>query len=169
MSSLFQHKADAPFHISVGAILVNDEGRICVHYRTKETTPEMYMNTMGGLDESYTLMRETIENGESIEEAVLRGLHEEFGVEAEVLKYLGSIQLPELHARTRTFEKTTLYFLCKLTKVNERPTDDGESHTELRWETPEFLLEKMHAQGVRANREDLDESKIIQSYIAYGG
>ena len=165
--NLFQHHADSPFHISVGAVLVNNEGKILTHYRTVKTTPAQYLNTLGGLEDAYTLMRETIENGESIEGAVLRGLREEFGAEGTIEKYLGSIRIPQLHAKTRTFEKTTLYFQVTFTKQNERPTDDGESHTELIWETPEFLIERMREQGRTANREDLDESEIIEAYVTY--
>jgi ADP-ribose pyrophosphatase YjhB (NUDIX family) len=167
MKNLYQHQADSPFHISVGAVLVNEEGKIRTHYRTIKTTPAQFLNTMGGLKESYTLMRETIENGESIESAVHRGLQEEFGAEGEIMKYLGSIQIPELHAKTRTFEKTTLYFQVLFTKQNERSLDDGESHTELVWETPEFLIEKIREQGRMADREDLDESKIIEAYVKH--
>jgi hypothetical protein len=166
MRNLYQHQEDSPFHISVGAVLVNDEGKIRAHYRTTETTPEKYLPTMGGLESNYILMRETVENGESLESAVLRGIHEEFGAEGTIEKYLGSIQI-NLRAKIRTFEKTTLYFQVTLTKQNERPMDDGESHSELVWETPEFLIEQMRKQGKEADREDLDESKILESYVKY--
>lgn len=168
MKDLYKHQADNPFHISVGTVLINDKGKIRVHYKTMGTTPEEFLHTMGGLEEAYTLMRESIENGETIEEAVHRGLREEFGADGEVVKYLGAISIPELRARTRTFEKTTLYFLVKIKEEFERPVDDGESHTELRWEEPEFLIRKMKQQGVAADRGDLDESKIIESYLQYG-
>jgi hypothetical protein len=168
MRNLFQHHADSPFHISVGAVLVNTEGKIRAHRSTTETIPKELIHLMGGLKECYLLMRETIENGESIEGAVLRGLHEEFGAEGTIEKYLGSIQIPQLSAKTRTFEKTTLYFQVAFTKQKERPMDDGESFTELVWETPAFLIEKMKEQGNMANREDLDESKILEAYLTYG-
>jgi ADP-ribose pyrophosphatase YjhB (NUDIX family) len=166
MRKLFQHTADAPFHISVGALLVNSEGKILVHRMLRERMPDDVVHTIGNLDEAYILMRESLENGETLDQAVRRGLQEEFGAEGEVEKYLGSIQIL-VHAKTRTFEKTTLYFQVVFTKQNERPLHDAESHTELVWQTPEFLIERMHEQGKTADRADLDESKIIEAYVKY--
>jgi len=166
MTSIFQHSAESPFHISVGAVLVNGEGEVRAHYRTTDSTPVDYHVTMGGLSESYTLMRETIENGESIEEAVLRGVDEEFGATGTIVKYLGSIQ-SVIHSRIRSFEKTTLYFEVTLIEEHERAQDDGEGHTELVWKSPEFLIEKMRAQGEQSDRDDLDESKILEAYVKY--
>jgi len=42
------------------------------------------------LDEVYHLMRESLEGNESIHDAVLRGVQEEFGATGIVDKYLGS-------------------------------------------------------------------------------
>jgi len=41
-------------------------------------------------NELYLLMRETVEDGESLYDAVARGLQEEFGLSGEVERYLGS-------------------------------------------------------------------------------
>lgn len=168
MTSLYQHQTQSPFHISVGAVLVNADGKIMVHKKTAETTPAEFLHTNGGLSEVYILIRESVEDGETLEQAVLRGLQEEFGVIGKVVKYLGSIQIPTLHARIRTFEKTTLYFLVTYVSQCERSVDDGEAHSELIWADPTFLLKQMQEQGRRANREDLDESKIIESFMTFG-
>src|SRR3989338_3873893 len=140
MTNLFKHKEGAPFHISVGAILVNNEGKILTHKRTTDTTPKEFLHTMGGLPETYTIMRESLEDAETLEEAVHRGLKEEFGAEGEIRKYLGAIFIPELRAKTRAFEKTTLYFEVALTRQGERLMDDVESHTALEWNDPKFLI-----------------------------
>jgi ADP-ribose pyrophosphatase YjhB (NUDIX family) len=168
MNNLFKHKESAPFHISVGAVLVNNKGKILTHKRTTETTPKEFLHTMGGLSETYILMRESLEDNETLENAVHRGLQEEFGAEGKIRKYLGAIFIPALHAKTRIFEKTTLYFKVELIRIGERPMDDGESHTELVWMEPKELLIQMRNQGSRTEREDLDESKIIESYLKYG-
>ena len=168
MTDLFKHSEASPFHISVGAVLVNDEGKVLVHKMVRRSMPDSLIHTIGNLNEAYILMRESLENGETLDQAVTRGLMEEFGAEGTIVKYLGSIQIPELHAKTRTFEKTTLYFQVDFVKQNDRPMNDVEAHTELAWESPEFLIEHMHDQGQRAGREDLDESKIIKAYIEYG-
>lgn len=164
--SIFQHSDESPFHISVGAVVVNAGGLVCAHYRTTTTTPEPYLPTMGGLDETYTLMRETLENGETLEEAVLRGVREEFGIEGRIVKYLGALNV-SVRAKVRTFEKVTLYFEVDVLSEGDRPLDDGEGHTALVWQTPEFLIGRMREQGACSDREDLDESKILEAYLAH--
>jgi ADP-ribose pyrophosphatase YjhB (NUDIX family) len=149
MSSLFQHTPQNLFHISVGAVLVDKDGRIRVHKRTKEKTPPKYEDALGGLPEMYVLMHESLENNETLEEAVHRGLREEFGASGELSRYLGSIQATIKSPAGYDFEKTTLYFEVFLTEEGERPEDD-EAYTELLWMEPNELLTIMHFQGVHA-------------------
>ncbi len=168
MKNLFQHSKEQPHHISVGAVLINDEGKICVHRRTLENTPEKYHFAMGGLPEVIILMRESLENGELLEEAVLRGIREEFGAAGEVLAYLGSLQVVVQTQAAHAFEKTTLYFSVHMTAQDDSLRErDGEGHSELRWYTPEELISIMHIQGRSTHRQDLDESKIIETYVEY--
>lgn len=166
MSSIFQHSAESPFHISVGAVVVSPEGKILTHHYQRSTIPQEYIGNLGGLEEAYILMRESLEEGETLEQAVARGIAEEFGVEGELRKYLGSIRI-DIEAELGDFEKTTLYFEVTQTKMHERPADDEESFSELVWMEPTALIERMRYQGTHATRTDLDESKIIESYVQY--
>ena len=161
---MHQHSADRPFHISVGAVLVNSEGNICVHRRTLENTPEKYVFAMGGLGDVVILMRESLENNETLEQAVLRGIREEFGAEGKIIQYLGSIQA-NVQTTAHAFEKTTLYYSVQLTLLGERP-EDAESDSELLWLPPGELIARMKYQGANTHREDLDESKIIETYVS---
>jgi ADP-ribose pyrophosphatase YjhB (NUDIX family) len=165
MSSLYQSKKTSPFHISAGAVLVNAEGKVLVHRRIKSEAPEQFANNFTARDEVYILMRESLEDGETIEEAVQRGVQEEFGMKCEVEKYLGSIQgtVPGKDG-TWSWEKTTLYFQAKAGAACERASDD-ESFSRLEWHDPEFLIERMRGQG--GVRPDLDESKILEAYVRY--
>lgn len=166
MIKLFQHSAGNPFHISVGAVLVNEEGNICVHHYTREHMPEKWLANLGGLSETRVLMRESLENDETLEEAVKRGVAEEFGAEGEIIRYLGCIRI-DIPATQQTFEKTTLYFQVQCTKLGERSMDDEESFSELEWVEPQTLIAQMKQQGANANRPDLDESKIVETYVTY--
>ena len=165
MEKLYQQREGNPFHISVGAVAVK-EGQILVHRRTKENVPERFAYTLGGLSESYVLMHESVENGEALEDAVVRGLKEEFGASGTVRKYLGALSF--MHTWSgKTFEKTILYFLADITEMSKRP-DDMEAWTELAWLSPEALLEKFRYQNERSDRPELSEAKIIEDYLAYG-
>jgi ADP-ribose pyrophosphatase YjhB (NUDIX family) len=168
MKPLYQHHEGQPFHISVGAVLVNDEAKICVHKNTTDSMPTKWHHILGGLTETYVLMRETVEGGETLEEAVRRGLKEEFGAEAKVTKYLGSIQAMIVNKDSTEWEKTTLYFAAQLTHLGERSATDDDSHSTLEWIEPKVLIEKMAAQGMNTVRQDLNESKIIKAYLEYG-
>ncbi|HYE23362.1 MAG TPA: NUDIX hydrolase [Candidatus Paceibacterota bacterium] len=164
--SRFQHSVDSPFHISVGAVLVNGEGKVCVHKRTRENIPSELHDKLGGLEEVFILMRESLEDGESLEYAVHRGLMEEFGAEGELGRYLGSIQTRITPGTSYETEKTTLYFAARLTKLGERPEDE-ESDSDLEWHEPVYLIDRMRDQGLQTNRGDLDESKILEAYVHY--
>lgn len=144
--------------------MVNSEGKILSHKITKENIPEEHKEKMENISEVYILMRESLENGETLEQGIERGLQEEFGMKGDIQKYLGSIQID---IPQEGFEKTTLYFQVTLTHEGQRPADDAESYTTLEWMDPGILIKKMKEQGEKSTRGDLDESKIIESYVRY--
>ena len=164
MKKRFQHTPDQPYHISVGAVLVNENGEVCVHKRTRENLPPEFHDALGGLDEVYILRRESLENDESLEESVLRGIREEFGASGELGKYLGSIQTV-IQPKSYPFQKTTLYFAVRLTELGARPEDDEEIDSILEWHPIEFLIERMKEQAASTDRGDLDESVILETYV----
>lgn len=86
MNNYFIGTKENPYHLSIGGVLKNAEGKICCHYFDHISHP-----AFGAYDNFYLLMRETIEPGESIEQCLHRGLSEEFGATAELKSYLGSI------------------------------------------------------------------------------
>lgn len=164
---LFQHHEGSPFHISVGAVLVNAEGKICVHTFSKDGLNPKMRASLKNLVGLSILMRESLEEGETLEQAVLRGIREEFGAEGEIQRYLGSIQGVAFDpAGNTSFEKTTLYFEVKLTRLGERPKDDAEAGSTLEWLAPSVLIERMKQQA-STERDDVDESKIIEAYLKY--
>lgn len=156
-SNYFQGTAERPFHISIGAVLVNDNDEIACHY-----FKEFSHKSMGNFKDFYLLMRETIEPGETIEKCLSRGLAEEFGAVGKIKSYIGSIVSHFPHKNIEV-EKTTLYFLCELISFNpkNRKLTDPESGSEILWIPKEELIKKMQEQGQRLNRQDLDESKVL--------
>lgn len=108
-------------------------------------------------------MRETMEIGEALEGAVLRGISEEFGAKGEIVDYIGSIK-SQFNRNTVPIEKTTLYFLVRLNDydLSKRLKDDEENLSEIQWKSLEFLIPKMKEQGKRYRRTDLDESAILE-------
>jgi NADH pyrophosphatase NudC (nudix superfamily) len=155
-----QGNKNHPQHISVGAIMRNSEGLIRVHHFPKEIASGFWK----GIDvtDFYILMRETIEPNETLEQALHRGLAEEFNAAASLDDYLGSI------VSTPSFQKTTLYFLCTYQKDvgAKRDMRDAEGQSELEWKTPEELIPLMRAQKDRFKRDDIDESSILERYLA---
>jgi 8-oxo-dGTP pyrophosphatase MutT (NUDIX family) len=123
---------------------------------------------LGEFENFYIPMRETIEPNESVEQCLARGLMEEFGIEATLRAYLGTIisHYPMLSAGV-TIEKTTLYFLCDLVSsdISKRKPDDPESDSEIFWLKPEELIIKMKEQGQRLNRSDIDESPALERLL----
>ena len=166
MSSLYQAKESQPFHISVGAVVVNEEGEILVHKRERSKATEQFDDNFVDRDEVYILVRESLEEGETLEQGVLRGVREEFGLEGKVDMYLGALRTQIQTERIGSWEKTTLYFLVIAGEAGTR-MEDEESFSALEWHEPEFLIERMKGPGGH-DRSDLDESKIVEAYVKYG-
>lgn len=163
MQNIYKNSKEFPYHISVGAVLVNNEGLIACECYPKE----MILKFLGIERDVYTLMRETIEDGETILDGLHRGLLEEFGVKGDVLGYLGSLEthvLNEKETKSEDFRKTTLYFLVRLQegetlrKVSE---DTGVTFYN-EWMEGEELIRRMNSQSEGLARTDLNESEILQ-------
>lgn len=161
MQNYFKGTKEKPYHLSIGAVLLNDENKVCCHYF--DELDEKSKRVYGDLKDFYILMRETPELGESIEQTLNRGIMEEFGATGEVITYLGSIN-GEFTKGGVNIEKTTLYFLMKLKSFNPdlRSLSDIEGDSEIQWQTPAFLIEKMRGQRKRLNQTTLDESVILE-------
>ncbi len=158
MEKELSYKAGRPYHLSVGALVVNDESKICVHHYSR----------IQELTDIYLLMRETISTEETLEKAIERGLLEEFGMTAQITDYLGCWTCSLfVQDEQRQVEKTTIYFLCQYHSHNlsKRSTEDDEMGSQIEWHTPEHLIEIMSEQGKRTGRADADESEIIKRYL----
>jgi ADP-ribose pyrophosphatase YjhB (NUDIX family) len=161
--SLYQAKKGQPFHISAGALVADEGGKILVHKRVKGQMPEQFAdNFANGRTEIYLLARETVEDGESLAEAALRGVREEFGIEGKIERFLGTIVASIAAGPEGRMEKTTPYFLVRREQEGDRVVD-AEGHSVLEWHDLDFLIKRMRGQGGE-NRSDLDESKIIEAY-----
>jgi len=158
-----QGNSEHPAHVSVGAVVRNANGEICCHHFIKDNLSGYWVDE--NLDDFYLLMRETMHPNETLEEALHRGLMEEFGITTTLDTYIGSIQSHFTHKGV-TIEKTTLYFLCTLVSqdLSKRDTADVEGKTDVEWHTMDFLIPKMKMQAKKFGRTDVDESLILERF-----
>lgn len=159
----FQARPNKPAHLSIGAVVVNENKEILVHHHVK----------IAHFEDIYLLMRETVEVGESYEQTINRGLMEEFGATGEIITFLGSrapedMWFGEINQPTLV-QKTTIYFLVQLKGIDEsqRKQDDPESGSKLVWKKPEELATLMQTQGIKYKLNDIDESTIVQKAQNY--
>ena len=171
MKNYFQGNVTHPQHISIGAVMRNDKGQIRTHYFSKEFASGFWKSI--NVSDFYILMRETLEPNESLEIALARGLREEFNATARLDDYLGSItstayQVDDKNGK-HPFQKTTLYFLCTYEgdAAAERDMSDAEGQSTLLWMDAQKLIPLMKAQKERFERDDVDESSILERYLAY--
>ena len=155
----FQATHQRPYHLSVGAVLFNNEGRVACHH---------FKEILGQKD-VFILMRESMENNETPLETVNRGLKEEFGATARPVAFLGALcgYLPDSRL---SFEKTTLYIACQVVKWNpeDRDPEDGEASSIIEWHEPDELISLMQQQGIRfQHRADADESEMVMRAVTY--
>jgi 8-oxo-dGTP pyrophosphatase MutT (NUDIX family) len=155
----FQASHKQPYHLSIGAVLFNQEGRVACHY---------FKELLGHKD-IYILMRESMENDETPFATLHRGLKEEFGATAEPIAFLGCLSgyLPDSRL---SFEKTTLYIACQVLEWDpeKRDKDDPEACSTILWLEPNALIDIMQKQGVRfGGRVDADESEMIRRALNF--
>lgn len=168
MNKFYLHTLPQPFHLSVGALLFDDDLRICVHHFQTRKLPEDKQYHGGNLNEFYILMRESVEGEENLFQAVHRGLSEEFGATGTIERFLGTIDCSVTTPR-HTFQKTTLYHAVRLKELGERPLYDEESTSNMEWHAPKDLLPLLEEQARRTDKMELDERVIIQRFKeAYG-
>jgi ADP-ribose pyrophosphatase YjhB (NUDIX family) len=155
MKNYFRGAEQQPYHLSIGAVLQNSEGLIACHHFDEAV----------GMNNVYILMRETIEPNERIEDALHRGLKEEFGAVAYINTYIGSFTA--MLKGDRGIKKTTLYFLCDLKEIHDtwRKVDDEEKDSHIEWQTKEFLIKKMKEQKAITDMADFDESEVLERLL----
>lgn len=155
----FRASQNQPYHLSIGAVLFNQNGCIACHH----------FKEIFGYKEIYILMRESMENDETPLMTLHRGLKEEFGAIAQPIAFLGCLSgyLSDAHL---SFEKTTLYVACQLIDWNpeNRDLEDPEASSIIEWHEPDVLISLMELQGVRFDhRVDADESEVIKRALPY--
>ncbi len=154
----FQASPKQPYHLSVGAVLFDQNGRIACHH---------FKEILGHKD-IYILMRESVENEENLIKTLHRGLMEEFGATAVPKAFLGCLSgyLPDPKL---PFEKTTLYVACQLVEWDPamRDMNDPEAGSIIEWFEPSQLIELMQKQGAKFKRVDADESEMIMRTLPY--
>jgi ADP-ribose pyrophosphatase YjhB (NUDIX family) len=162
--NFFISTQESPYHLSVGAIVYNEDKKIACHYFKEflaRDENKMY-------EDFYILMRESVEANESLEQAVLRGVREEFGSTGEIRRFIGSL-VTKFPRGDVWVEKTTVYFLIKIqdTNIFDRDPKDAESTSVIEWQPIDDLIAKMETQGKNYERTDLDESAILKRAKLY--
>lgn len=155
----FQASKKQPYHLSIGAVLFDQDGRIACHHFTE----------ILGHKDIYILMRESMENNETPLMTLDRGLKEEFGATAQPVAFLGCLS-GYLSDSRLSFEKTTLYIACQLVNWNpeNRDLEDPEASSIIEWLEPDVLILLMEKQGIRfQHRVDADESEMIKRALPH--
>ena len=158
MSGYFTSTKENPFHLSIGAVVINDDKEILCHHHT-EFLGEKY--------NVWLLMKETMHPNESTEQTLHRGLLEEFGARGEIKSFLGSL-VSELPRKGVLTQKTTLYFLVEfLERDKSLRSEEDKKFSVVEWQTKEFLIGKMKQQAEHFdNRSTLDESEILKRIVS---
>jgi ADP-ribose pyrophosphatase YjhB (NUDIX family) len=121
MVNIYKANETNPYHLSTAAILLADNGEVVFHYFRKK----LWRQIGKKWDNYAALLSETVEDGETPSETIVRGVKEEFGVSARVIGFLGS-GVSEVPSSWGQYRKTVLYFVLPLEKNQlPRSTEPG--------------------------------------------
>lgn len=105
-------------------------------------------------------MHESLEANETLEDAAVRGLKEEYSMTGSLEHYVGSL-VTHFDREGSRVEKTVPYFLYRLVSILERDLTDPESVSEIKWMDIDELIAIIKTQG-----ED-NEFKILEDVKKY--
>jgi len=93
-------------------------------------------------DKNWVLPKGHVEVGESIEEAALREIHEETGLDnVQLIKHLGSFMRESIKSNGDVVQKTIHFFLAYALENNQSFTPTDLLFTEVGWFRPEIAIE----------------------------
>ena len=93
-------------------------------------------------DKNWVLPKGHVEAGETIEEAALREIHEETGLDnVQLIKHLGSFIRESIKSNGDVVQKTIHFFLAYALNNNQSPAPTDLSFTEVGWFRPEEAIE----------------------------
>lgn len=107
-----------PFHLSIGQVVIDINNRIALIKKKNGTI---------------TLPRETTYLNENYIEALERGASEELGVIVIPVKFIGSLITTFNRDSNTIVEKSTLYFLCKVSGTIAQQLEDDELDDTVVW------------------------------------
>jgi 8-oxo-dGTP pyrophosphatase MutT (NUDIX family) len=93
-------------------------------------------------DKTWVLPKGHVEEGESIEEAALREIYEEAGLDnVQLIKHLGTIMRESAKTNDDVVQKTIHFFLAYALENNQSSTPTDLLFTEAGWFKPEEAIE----------------------------
>ncbi len=107
---------------------------------------------------TWVLPKGHVEEGESVEEAALREIFEETGLDnVQLIKHLGTIMRESVKSNGDVEQKTIHFYLAYALSNRQSPDPSDLSFTEVGWFPPEEAIEVLPYEGERAFlREQLD-------------
>jgi len=170
MNNPFIGTPEEPFHMSVGVVLLNEKNEVLVHKFNLENNEELRHGLKQHVEipkklEYYSLMTETPEDGESLLAAAERGLMEEFGATGELVHYIGTNIGHFKRVKSDVLiEKTTPFFLYRMTSLDEDKRDKGsiEASSDLVFLDIDTLMKHLEEQDKAIHRTDLQYNPILK-------
>ena len=126
-----KEKAEATEKVAAGGVVLDDQGRMLLVHRARY---DDWSFPKGGVDK-----------GETIEQAALREVKEEAGLECEIIRKLSSSHYLFKNRKGEARPKVVHYFLMKAT--GGRVFTDGDETDEARWCNVEEAEKLLSYQG----------------------
>jgi 8-oxo-dGTP pyrophosphatase MutT (NUDIX family) len=100
---------------------------------------------------TWVLPKGHVEEGESVEEAALREIYEETGLDnVQLVKHLGTIMRESLKSNGDVVQKTIHFYLAYALSNSQSPGPSDLSFTEVGWFAPEEAIELLPYESEQA-------------------
>lgn len=156
--NLFGATTDRPYHLSVGSIILNDEGLVyALHYKKIDHLTDIDL-----------LPNKTVRPNETLEQTNSRGALQALGCEVEVIAFLGTLVVQdrwwgELGTPT-DMEKSVLYFLSRATKYSPELAKEecAKENCTVEIKSLDFLIDSMAKWQVKDGMRDFDQREMLR-------
>jgi hypothetical protein len=158
LGNIFGATVDRPYHLSVGSIVLDDNGLVySLHYPKIDSLTDIYI-----------FPNKTVRPNETLEQTNSRGALHALGCDVKLIAFLGTLVVKDNwwgNLGTPTdMEKSVVYFLSRATKYTPELAAEecAKEKCIVELKSLEFLIDSMSKWRVKDGMRDFDQIEMLR-------